>query len=103
LKKIFFLIIISIASACSLKKDEFSKIKTGMKSGDVVKLVGVPMRKQPMGVSTWWLYNDSEKHMVIINSDTVANCITQKNAMRIMDDALRMYDSLHKKNRDLHE
>lgn len=68
-----------------------------MKSTDVVKLVGAPMRKQQMGVSMWWLYNDAEKHMVIINSDTVANCTTQKNAMRIMDEALRTYDSIHKK------
>jgi hypothetical protein len=97
LKKLFFLITIAIASACSSKKGEFAKIKTGMKSTDVVKLVGAPVRTQPMGVSTWWLYNDPEKHMVIINSDTVANCTTQKDAIRIMDDALRMYDSLHKK------
>ena len=82
-----------------MKKDQFAKVTTGMKSADVVKLVGVPVRKQPMGVSTWWLYNDSEKHMVIINSDTVANCTTQKDAIRIMDEALRMYDSLHKKKK----
>jgi len=73
-----------------------------MKSTQVIKLVGAPLRKQPMGVSMWWLYNDPEKHMVIINSDTVANCTTQKDAMKIMDDALRTYDSLHRKNRDLH-
>ncbi len=92
--------IVFIAS-CAEKKNDFAKIKTGMKSSEVVRIVGAPLRKQEMGVSTWWLYNDPQKHMVIINSDTVANCTTQKDAMRIMDDALRTYDSM--KNRDLHD
>jgi len=98
LKKVLLgVLVISLFVSCTDKQDHFSKIKIGMKSADVVKLVGAPMRKQEMGVSMWWLYNDVEKHMVIINSDTVANCTTQKNAMRIMDEALRTYDSIHKK------
>jgi len=73
-----------------------------MKSNEVIRMIGLPARKQPMGAAMWWLYNDSEKHMVIINNDTVANCTTQKDAMKIMDDALRTHDSLRrKKNRDL--
>ncbi|MBS1598552.1 MAG: hypothetical protein JST75_10040 [Bacteroidetes bacterium] len=96
MKKIFLLVLIAFAG-CSEKRNDFTKIKIGMKTADVVKLVGVPPRKQPMGDSMWWLYTDPDKHMVIINNDTVANCTTQKDAMRIMDDALRTYDSLHKK------
>ena len=98
LKKILFTITTVIfVVACSQKDRGFSKLKVGMKSSEVVRLVGAPSRKQQMGVSIWWLYTDPENHMVIINSDTVANCTTQKDAMRIMDDALRTYDSLHKK------
>jgi hypothetical protein len=97
LKKSFFILAITIFTGCSVKHNDFEKIKTGMKSAEVVKLVGAPPRKQPMGVSMWWLYNDPEKHMVVINSDTVANCTTQKDAMKIMDDALRAYDSLRRK------
>ena len=97
MKKLFFITTIFLAIGCSMKHDGFSKIKTGMKSADVIKLIGAPPRKQPIGVSMWWLYNDPEKHMIIINSDTVANITTQKDAIRIMDDALRTYDSLHRK------
>jgi len=97
LKKILIFPVIFFLFACADKRDGFAKIKTGMKSAQVVKLVGAPARKQEIGVSTWWIYSDPEKHMVVINSDTVANCVTQKDAIRIMDDALRTYDSMHRK------
>ena len=97
MKKLLFITTISLTIGCSAKHDGFSKIKSGMKSKDVIKLVGSPPRKQPIGVSMWWMYDDPEKHMIIINSDTVANITTQKDAIRIMDDALRTYDSLHRK------
>jgi hypothetical protein len=95
-KKILVIVFIVGMAGCKGKPD-FTSIKKGMKSADVVSMVGVPLRRQTMGEAQWWLYNDSGQHLVVIEHDTVANCMTQKEAMQIMSDALKKFDSLNKK------
>jgi hypothetical protein len=96
LKKVLFFIFLFGLAGCSAKPD-FSKIKPGMRSADVIRLAGVPYRKQRMSGVDWWLYNDSAQHIVVVDHDTVANCSTQKEAIEIMTHALRAIDSLRAK------
>lgn len=82
-------------TACTGKPD-FSKVKDGMKSADVVKLVGVPNQRRNMNMAQWWLYTDKDSHVVVISADTVANCLTKKEAIKIMTETLNAFDSLRK-------
>jgi hypothetical protein len=84
-----------ILAGCHQGKD-FSKIKTGMSASEVIRLAGIPDRKQMMIGSEWWIYNDTARHLVIISSDTVANITTQAEAIKIMENTLNAYDSLKK-------
>lgn len=96
MKKIFLIVFIIGMAGCKAKPD-FKSVKKGMKSTEVISLMGVPSRRQIMGEAQWWIYNDSAQHLVVIDHDTVANCMTQKEAMQIMSDALKKFDSLNKK------
>jgi len=93
MKGILILVTFVTLVACKQTKD-FSKIKTGMSASEVVRLTGIPDRKQPMVGSEWWIYNDTAKHLVIISSDTVANITTQEDAMKTMERTLKAFDSL---------
>ena len=90
-----FLLISFLAASCT-GKNGFTGIKQGMKPTDVIALVGAPVRKQSMGMAEWWIYNDKDKHIVVINNDTVTNCTTQQEAMKIMNDVLKSIDSAKK-------
>ena len=68
-----------------------------MHSDQVVELIGTPDRRQPMGQSEWWMYNDTAKHLVVIGNDTVINCTTQAEAMKVMEQNLKTIDSIQKK------
>ncbi len=68
-----------------------------MRAAEVVRLAGVPYRKQRMSGVDWWLYNDSAQHIVVVDHDTVANCSTQKDAIEIMTRVLKAMDSLRTK------
>jgi hypothetical protein len=87
----FCLCIIFIA--CQQKPD-FSKIKSGMSTEDVVRLLGRPESRKPMIESEWWIYQDPEKHVLIIRGDTVVKCITQTEAVKVMEQTLKNLDSL---------
>jgi hypothetical protein len=91
-KLLVIFMLISLGS-CHHAKD-FSSIKSGMTSKEVVRLIGAPERRQPMGSAAWWIYNDPEKHVIIISDDTVTNCTTQEEAMKIMERNLKTFDSL---------
>jgi hypothetical protein len=95
MKKSPFLFTLILLAACHQSKD-FSKIKNGMNPDEVVRLVGTPERRRPMNTAEWWLYNDPEKHIVIINGDRVTKCMTQEEAMKVMERNLKAFDSLQK-------
>ena len=67
-----------------------------MGAKEIVQLVGAPYERRQMGTAEWWMYRDKDLHVVIIDHDTVANCVTQQEAMKIMTDALKQFDSLRK-------
>ena len=68
-----------------------------MSSSEVVSRVGAPGERRRLNQAEWWLYSDPEHHIVVIDADTVANCLTRQEAMRIMDTVLRSFDSPRKK------
>lgn len=65
-----------------------------MSGPDVVRLLGRPESRKPMIESEWWLYQDPEKHVLIIRNDTVVKCITQTEAVKVMEQTLKNLDSL---------
>jgi len=83
-----------LLQACKSGPD-FGAIKAGMKSSEVVKKIGSPAKVRQMGIASWWLYDDPQQHIVVINSDTVANYLTKADADRIMRETLNAADSLH--------
>jgi hypothetical protein len=93
MKALLPILVLLTLAACQQGKD-FSKIKTGMTTSAVIRLTGIPDRKQVMVGSEWWIYDDSAKHLVIISSDTVVNITTQAEAMKTMEKTLKAFDSL---------
>lgn len=92
MKNFFFLLFVLFVS-CSSNKN-FDRIKIGMKSSEVVKLVGSPKQKMPMIICDWWMYDDPDRHVIVIGSDTVVNISTQKEFNKGMDDVKSTLDSL---------
>jgi len=92
MRRLMAFIALVISLGCGNKQD-FSVIRKGMKSSEVIRMVGTPMTRRPMQTSDWWLYNDLEKHIIIIGHDTVINCTTQEKASKIMEENLRSIDS----------
>ncbi|HTS44467.1 MAG TPA: hypothetical protein VMH01_08735 [Puia sp.] len=93
----FLIICLPFLMMGCINKPDFSKIKKGMKTPEVIRLVGIPDRKQPMNTTTWWIYKDEQHHLIIIDNDTVSNCLTEDEAMKIMNEVLKTFDSTYKK------
>jgi hypothetical protein len=84
------------AVSCGKSKD-FSKIRKGEQASDILRRYGAPASRRKMPNAEWWVYNDPDKHVLVINSDTIANVLTQAQAMQIMRETLQIADSLHLK------
>ena len=65
-----------------------------MSSSDAVRLLGRPESRKPMIDAEWWLYEDPDKHVLIIRNDTVVKCLTQVEAIKVMEKTLNQVDSL---------
>jgi len=65
-----------------------------MRSEDAIQALGRPESRKPMIESEWWLYGDPEKHVLIIKDDTVVKCLTQAEAVKVMEQTLKNLDSL---------
>ena len=65
-----------------------------MSSAEAVRILGRPESRKPMIDSEWWLYEDPAKHVLIIRDDTVVKCITQSEAMKVMEETLKQVDSV---------
>ncbi|MFI5156720.1 MAG: hypothetical protein ACHQEM_11065 [Chitinophagales bacterium] len=68
-----------------------------MKTDEATAILGRPASRKPMPESEWWLYNDPGKHLLIVKNDTVVKCMTQAEAMKVMEETLQHFDSLNKK------
>lgn len=91
MKKLLVILLLFLASC---QNSDFSLIKKGMKSSEVIKLVGNPKEKMPMFICDWWKYNDKGKHIIIISKDTVTNITTEAEFKKAMKDATLLIDSL---------
>ena len=89
-------ILLMAITGCTHKQD-FAQIKNGMHTSEVIRRVGTPQERRHMGEADWWLYADSAEHIVVVAADTVANCLTRRQAMQIMTTTLNALDSLHRK------
>jgi hypothetical protein len=72
--KKFIPLLFLVITACHSENANFTKIKTGMKSKDVISLVGEPESKTSMMVAEWWNYPKDNKIIVMAN-DTVTNVV----------------------------
>ena len=81
MKRILFVLLI----LASCKSKDITDIKHGMKSAEVIKILGEPAEKHDMFIFDMWLYNDSKeeanKHVVVFHQDTVTR-VTTKAEMR---------------------
>lgn len=94
MKKSLLIITVLIAFACS-KTPDFAKVKIGMKSTEVVKMLGEPATKTPIfGGIVWW---DYKTHMVVIDADTVVNCASKQELEKGFQDVSESLDSLGNK------
>jgi hypothetical protein len=95
MKKIIPLLV--LLAACHGNAD-FSKVKVGMHSKDVVSLVGEPGNKTPMMGVEWWSY-DKDNKLIVMESDTVSRVVqdmkaTQDSMKNIMSSFGQKMDSL---------
>ena len=91
MKRFLFITMVVLASACA-KSDKFAKIENGMKSSEVVDILGTPEDKTNVfGDIEWWDYNT---HIVVIDADTVVNCISKKEAEKEAEELQESLDSL---------
>lgn len=94
MKKLMLLFVLFISFSCQSSVNNFDKIKKGMKSSEVIKLVGNPKEKMPMFICEWWMYDDVKKHIVVIGKDTVTNITTKEELKKGLQDVKNFMDSL---------
>ena len=92
----FGLVLLLFVFACGRGRS-FSDIKKGDQAKNILSHFGSPESRRKMGSTEWWQYNDQDRHVLIINADTVVNTLTQEQAMQIMRETLQLADSLHLK------
>lgn len=94
MKKTLLIALIAIAFTACKKEADFSKIKPGMKSSEVTELVGEPNQKQEMAIAgTYWNY---DTHLVVIQADTVAECLSQEDYKKRMTEFNEGMEKLQK-------
>ena len=65
--------------ACTEKVKEFSSVKEGMPSTQVLQYAGEPDRRQDLGVAKLWVYEKADR-TVVLRNDTVFDIITSADA-----------------------
>ena len=72
---------------------DFGNIKPGMHRSMLIKYVGAPTDIRHMGSADWWLYDDPQRHLLVVEADTLVRCTTQQEAMDVMTQTLNQIDS----------
>ena len=84
MKKIILLLSIAIMFISCGKKADFTKVKVGMTTNQLIELVGEPNTKTETGIAgNWWAY---DTHLVVIQSDTVNELDTNENVKKRMQE-----------------
>ena len=98
MKKLLLLSVVAMLFSCS-KEADFTKIKVGMKSSEVIALVGEPKTKTETGIAgTWWSY---DTHLVVIQNDTVNEFDTNENVKKRMEEVTKGLDDLNETVKDM--
>lgn len=72
MKKILFITSLALFISCS-KSADFSKMKVGMTTNDLINLLGEPEDKTDLFGAEIWMYKDGKTgHLITIINDTVA-------------------------------
>lgn len=79
MNKSIILFLAVIVSACSENTKDFSSVKVGMTSLEVLEYAGEPNKKQDIGVADLWVYEQADR-TVVFRQDTVYDIITSANA-----------------------
>ncbi|HEX4852422.1 MAG TPA: hypothetical protein VFV08_16510 [Puia sp.] len=82
-----YLIAIVFFVACKSSPD-FLHLNKGMKRTEVIKLVGAPVKRIPIGDDEWWEYDGVQSRFVILNNDTVKLVLSREEAASMMKRAL---------------
>jgi hypothetical protein len=76
---VLLLLLLVTFTACNKNQSKFGQIKPGMKSKEVIALVGDPTSKTPMFTVEWWSYQSDNK-MIVISGDTVERVVMDMKA-----------------------
>lgn len=71
--------ILIFLAGCSQQPKDFSSVKIGMSSREVLQNAGEPDKKQSIGVADLWTYTNADR-TVVLRRDTVYDIITSANA-----------------------
>jgi hypothetical protein len=103
MKKTLFILTIILFFSCSNSPD-FSKIKTGMSTNELIKLVGEPDEKTNFFGAEIWLYKNKESvYMATILNDTLVKLQDKseiENSLKNLNDGL---DEINKSIEDLNK
>lgn len=90
MKKLLLLIALTLFISCG--KADFTKVKVGMTTSELIDVVGQPNEKQEASIAgTYWQY---ETHLVVIQKDTVNEFMTNEEFKQRMEDFTKGLEKL---------
>lgn len=90
MKKLLLLTALTLFISCS--KADFTKVKVGMATSELVDVVGQPNEKQDASIAgTYWQY---DTHLVVIQKDTVNEFMTNEEFKQRMEDFTKGLEKL---------
>jgi hypothetical protein len=93
MKKVLLLAITIMLISCGNKAD-FTKVKVGMTSKQLIEAVGEPNQKQDLPfVGSYWTY---DTHLVVVQSDTVNEFLTNEDFKKRMEEVNKGLEELNK-------
>jgi hypothetical protein len=94
MKKIAFLSVLFALTVSCKNEADFSKVKVGMKTQDLLTLVGEPNSKDEIPMAgTYWNY---DTHLVVVQSDTINEFLTQAEFKKRMEEVAKGIEDLGK-------
>jgi len=79
MNKILLITFISIIFGCSRNSKDFSSVRVGMTSKEVLVHAGEPDKKNDLGIADLWIYERADR-TVVFREDTVYDIITSADA-----------------------
>lgn len=79
MKLIFLAATVLLLASCSEKSKDFSSVRVGMTSEEVLQHAGEPTKKRDIAVANLWVYENANR-TVVFRKDTVYDIITSADA-----------------------